>query len=168
MKTVSDGLVRIIEAQTKVHHSYSGRGMCGEMCFGYIFNDSLHAVNSAVLSEIQRLNSVKLFQEFSELMRHARCDSLGIGRKICYFPGYQTTETANASGATTTTTTTTTTERKMKEESGFCPECGSERVDVGDVEFQSDISYQDCRCNDCGCRWNEIYKFCRKEVVKQR
>lgn len=32
MKTVSDGLVRIIEAQTKVHHSYSGRGMCGEMC----------------------------------------------------------------------------------------------------------------------------------------
>lgn len=26
MKIVSDELVRIIEAQTKVHHSYSGRG----------------------------------------------------------------------------------------------------------------------------------------------
>lgn len=83
MKTVSDGLVRIIEEQTKVHHSYSGRGMCGEMCFGYIFNDSLLDVNSAVLSEIQSLNSVKLLQEFSELTKHARCDSLGIGRRIC-------------------------------------------------------------------------------------
>lgn len=38
--------------------------------------------------------------------------------------------------------------------------------EFGDVEFQSDISYQYCGCNDCGCRWNEIYKFCRKEVVK--
>lgn len=38
--------------------------------------------------------------------------------------------------------------------------------ELGDVEFQSDISYQDCGCNDCGCRWNEIYKFCRKEAVK--
>lgn len=160
MKTVSDGLVRTIEAQTKVHHSYSGRGMCGEMCFGYIFNDSLLDVNFAVLSEIQSLNSVKLLQEFSELTKHARCDSLGIGRRICYFPGYQTTKTANASGDSAIM------ERDIEAEPGFCPMCGSDQVNVGDVEFQSDISYQDCGCNDCGCRWNEIYKFCRKEVVK--
>lgn len=160
MKTVSDELVRIIEEQTKVHHSYSGRGMCGEMCFGYIFNDSLLDVNSAVLSEIQSLNSVKLFQEFSELTKHARCDSLGIGRRICYFPGYQTTKTANASGDSAIM------ERDIEAEPGFCPMCGSDQVDFGDVEFQSDISYQYCGCNDCGCRWNEIYKFCRKEVVK--
>ena len=160
MKTVSDGLVRIIEAQTKVHHSYSGRGMCGEMCFGYIFNDSLLDVNFAVLSEIQSLNSVKLLQEFSELTKHARCDSLGIGRRICYFPGYQTTKTANASGYSAIM------ERDIEAEPGFCPMCGSDQVNFGDVEFQSDISYQDCGCNDCGCRWNEIYKFCRKEVVK--
>lgn len=37
MKTVSDGLVRIIEAQTKVHHSYSGRGMCGGDVFRIYF-----------------------------------------------------------------------------------------------------------------------------------
>ncbi len=160
MKTVSDGLVRIIEAQTKVHHSYSGRGMCGEMCFGYIFNDSLLDVNFAVLSEIQSLNSVKLLQEFSELTKHARCDSLGIGRRICYFPGYQTTKTANASGDSAIM------ERDIEAEPGFCPMCGSDQVNFGDVEFQSDISYQYCGCNDCGCRWNEIYKFCRKEVVK--
>jgi hypothetical protein len=160
MKTVSDGLVRIIEAQTKVHHSYSGRGMCGEMCFGYIFNDSLLDVNFAVLSEIQSLNSVKLLQEFSELTKHARCDSLGIGRRICYFPGYQTTKTANASGDSAIM------ERDIEAEPGFCPMCGSDQANFGDVEFQSDISYQDCSCNDCGCRWNEIYKFCRKEVVK--
>lgn len=160
MKTVSDGLVRIIEAQTKVHHSYSGRGMCGEMCFGYIFNDSLLDVNFAVLSEIQSLNSVKLLQEFSELTKHARCDSLGIGRRICYFPGYQTTKTANASGDSAIM------ERDIEAEPGFCPMCGSDQVNFGGVEFQSDISYQYCGCNDCGCRWNEIYKFCRKEVVK--
>lgn len=160
MKTVSDELVHIIETKTRVHHNYSGRGMCGETCFGYVFDDSLHAVNSAVLSEIQRLNSVKLFQEFSELMRHARCDSLGIGRKICYFPGYQTTKTANASGDSAIM------ERDIEAEPGFCPMCGSDQVNFGDVEFQSDISYQYCGCNDCGCRWNEIYKFCRKEVVK--
>lgn len=160
MKTVSDGLVRIIEAQTKVHHSYSGRGMCGEMCFGYIFNDSLLDVNFAVLSEIQSLNSVKLLQEFSELTKHARCDSLGIGRRICYFPGYQTTKTANASGDSAIM------ERDIEAEPGFCPMCGSDQVNFGDVEVQSDISYQYCGCNDCGCRWNEIYKFCRKEVVK--
>ncbi len=160
MKTVSDELVRIIEAQTKVHHSYSGRGMCGETCFGYVFDDSLHAVNSAVLSEIQSLNSVRLFQEFCELTKHARCDSLGIGRKICYFPGYQTTKTANASGDSAIM------ERDIEAEPGFCPMCGSDQVNFGDVEFQSDISYQYCGCNDCGCRWNEIYKFCRKEVVK--
>ena len=120
MKTVSDGLVRIIEAQTKVHHSYSGRGMCGEMCFGYIFNDSLLDVNFAVLSEIQSLNSVKLLQEFSELTKHARCDSLGIGRRICYFPGYQTTKTANASGDSAIM------ERDIEPEPGFCPMCGSD------------------------------------------
>ena len=160
MKTVSVGLVRIIEAQTKVHHSYSGRGMCGEMCFGYIFNDSLLDVNFAVLSEIQSLNSVKLLQEFSELTKHARCDSLGIGRRICYFPGYQTTKTANASGDSAIM------ERDIEAEPGFCPMCGSDQVNFGGVEFQSDISYQYCGCNDCGCRWNEIYKFCRKEVVK--
>lgn len=161
MKTVSDGLVRIIEAQTKVHHSYSGRGMCGEMCFGYIFNDSLLDVNSAVLFEIQNSrNSKKLIQEFSELMGHVRCDSLGIGRKICYFPGYQTTKTANAAGGSAIM------ERDIEAEPGFCPLCGSDQVNFGDVEFRSDISYQDCGCNDCGCRWNEIYKFCRKEVVK--
>lgn len=160
MKIVSDGLVHIIETQTRVHHNYSGRGMCGERCFGYVFDDSLHAVNSAVLSEIQSLNSVKLFQEFSELTGHARCDSLGIGRKICYFPGYQTTKTANAAGGSAIM------ERDIEEEPGFCPKCGSDQVNFGDVEFQSDISYQDCGCNDCGCRWNEIYKFCRKEVVK--
>lgn len=135
MKTVSDGLVRIIEAQTKVHHSYSGRGMCGEMCFGYIFNDSLLDVNFAVLSEIQSLNSVKLLQEFSELTKHARCDSLGIGRRICYFPGYQTTKTANASGDSAIM------ERDIEAEPGFCPMCGSDQVNFGDVEFQSDISY---------------------------
>lgn len=160
MKTVSDELVHIIETKTRVHHNYSGRGMCGETCFGYVFDDSLHDVNSAVLSEIQSLNSVKLFQEFSELMRHAQCDSLGIGRKICYFPGYQTTKTANASGGSAVMA------RDIEEEPGFCPKCGSDQVNFGDVEFQSDISYQDCGCNDCGCRWNEIYKFCRKEVVK--
>lgn len=161
MKIVSDELVRIIEAQTKVHHSYSGRGMCGETCFGYIFNDSLLDVNSAVLFEIQNSrNSKKLIQEFSELMGHVRCDSLGIGRRICYFPGYQTTKTANAAGGSAIM------ERDIEEEPGFCPKCGSDQVNFGDVEFQSDISYQDCGCNDCGCRWNEIYKFCRKEVVK--
>lgn len=138
MKTVSDELVRIIEAQTKVHHSYSGRGMCGETCFGYVFDDSLHAVNSAVLSEIQSLNSVRLFQEFCELTKHARCDSLGIGRKICYFPGYQTTKTANASGDSAIM------ERDIKEEPGFCPKCGSDQVNFGDVEFHSDTSYQEC------------------------
>lgn len=136
-------------------------GECvGETCFGYVFDDSLHAVNSAVLSEIQSLNSVRLFQEFCELTKHARCDSLGIGRKICYFPGYQTTKTANASGDSAIM------ERDIKEEPGFCPKCGSDQVNFGDVEFHSDTSYQDCGCNDCGCRWNEIYKFCRKEVVK--
>lgn len=44
-------------------------------------------------------------------------------------------------------------ERDIEEEPGFCPKCGSDQVNFGDVEFQSDISYQDCGCNDCGCRW---------------
>ena len=24
--------------------------------------------------------------------------------------------------------------------------------------------YRDCGCNECGCRWNEIYKFHKKEI----
>ncbi len=55
----------------------------------------------------------------------------------------------------------------MKNQPGICPECGSENIDFGDVEFQADTNFQDCSCNNCGCRWNEIYKFSQKEIIKK-
>ena len=36
---------------------------------------------------------------------------------------------------------------------GICLKCGSENVDFGDVEYQSNINWQDCKCKDCGCYW---------------
>lgn len=47
---------------------------------------------------------------------------------------------------------------------GICPKCGSENVDFGDVEYQDNINWQDCKCKDCGCYWDEIYKFQKKEI----
>ena len=94
MKTVSDALVHIIETQTKVHRNYSGRGMCGETCFGFtIIGDSwchTHLKIYAAISDDS--NSKELAQEFLDLLDYARSDSLGT-RRICYFPGYQTVET---------------------------------------------------------------------------
>ena len=55
----------------------------------------------------------------------------------------------------------------MKNKPGICPECGSENVVFGDVEFQTETNYQDCGCNECGCRWNEIYGFSKKEIIKR-
>lgn len=51
---------------------------------------------------------------------------------------------------------------------GNCPNCGSENVDFGDVEFTSnETCYQDCDCNECGCSWNEVYTFTGKEEIKK-
>lgn len=53
---------------------------------------------------------------------------------------------------------------KCKNDPGIRPECGNENVNFGDVEFQAATNYRDCGCNECGCRWNEIYKFHKKEI----
>lgn len=58
-------------------------------------------------------------------------------------------------------------EKRNKETTpGICPGCGSEDVNFEDVDFQADTNYQECSCNDCDCRWHEIYKFCQKEIIK--
>ena len=54
-----------------------------------------------------------------------------------------------------------------KEAAGICPECGSQNVNFGDVEFKDGENYQDCGCQDCGCLWNEYYTFSKKELVKE-
>lgn len=58
------------------------------------------------------------------------------------------------------------TEEEKLTKSGICPVCGSENVDFGDVEFLGQTNYQDCSCLDCGCKWNEIYTFTEKEIIK--
>ena len=88
MRTVSELLVRVIED----HADYSGRGMFGEKCFGFVVETP-----EAAIAEIQAdINGIyepeELRQEFSELLQHSRRDSMGFDT-ILYFPGYQTTET---------------------------------------------------------------------------
>lgn len=62
---------------------------------------------------------------------------------------------------------TTDREKRDKETTpGICPGCGSEDINFEDVDFQADTNYQECSCNDCDCRWHEIYKFCQKEIIK--
>lgn len=58
-------------------------------------------------------------------------------------------------------------EAKLKRTPGICPECGSQNVNFGDVEFKDGENYQDCGCQDCGCLWNEYYIFSKKELVKE-
>ena len=36
MKIVSDLLVSVIEDHAEIRHDYSGRGMFGEKCFGFV------------------------------------------------------------------------------------------------------------------------------------
>lgn len=92
MRTVSELLVRVIEDHAEIRHDYSGRGMFGEKCFGFVVENP-----EAAIAEIQAdINGIyepeELRQEFSELLQHSRRDSMGFDT-ILYFPGYQTTET---------------------------------------------------------------------------
>ena len=91
MRTVSELLVRVIEDHAEIRHDYSGRGMFGEKCFGFVVENP-----EAAIAEIQAdINGIyepeELSQEFSELLQHSRRDSMGFDT-ILYFPGYQTTE----------------------------------------------------------------------------
>ena len=92
MRTVSELLVRVIEDHAEIRHDYSGRGMFGEKCFGFVVENP-----EAAIAEIQAdINGIyepeELRQEFTELLQHSRRDSMGFDM-ILYFPGYQTTET---------------------------------------------------------------------------
>ena len=58
-------------------------------------------------------------------------------------------------------------DEELKRIPGFCPKCGSRNVNFSDVEFGDRKNYQDCGCQECGCRWNEYYSFVKKELVKE-
>ena len=82
MKIVSDLLVRVIEDHAEIRHDYSGRGMFGEKCFGFVVENP-----EAAIAEIQAdINDIY------EPLQHTRRDSMGFDM-ILYFPGYQTVET---------------------------------------------------------------------------
>ena len=92
MRTISELLVSVIEDHAEIRHDYSGRGMFGEKCFGFVAENP-----EAAIAEIQAdINGIyepeELRQEFSELLQHGRRDSMGFDT-ILYFPGYQTVET---------------------------------------------------------------------------
>ena len=48
MRTVSELLVRVIEDHAEIRHDYSGRGMFGEKCFGFVVENP-----EAAIAEIQ-------------------------------------------------------------------------------------------------------------------
>lgn len=92
MEIVSELLVSVIEDHAEICHDYSGRGMFGEKCFGFVVENP-----EAAIAEIQAdINGIyepeELQQEFTELLQHSRRDSMGFDM-ILYFPGYQTVET---------------------------------------------------------------------------
>lgn len=92
MRTVSELLVRVIEDHAEIRHDYSGRGMFGEKCFGFVVENPEAAI-AEIQADINGIYELKeLQQEFTELLQHSRRDSMGFDT-ILYFPGYQTTET---------------------------------------------------------------------------
>ena len=44
MKIVSDLLASVIEDHAEIRHDYSGRGMCGEKCFGFVVENPETAI----------------------------------------------------------------------------------------------------------------------------
>lgn len=44
-----------------------------------------------------------------------------------------------------------------------CPNCGSDDIEGGFLEFCSDEPYQPCTCRDCGCHFNECYRYEKTE-----
>jgi hypothetical protein len=63
--------------------------MLGEKCFGFVATDPEVAIG-AIQKEIDEAEELR--KEFSEVLQHSRCDSMGLDT-ILYFPGYQTAET---------------------------------------------------------------------------
>lgn len=92
MKIVSELLVSVIEDHAEIRHDYSGRGMFGEKCFGFVVENPEAAI-AEIQADINGIYELKeLQQEFTELLQHSRRDSMGFDT-ILYFLGYQTTET---------------------------------------------------------------------------
>jgi hypothetical protein len=48
-----------------------------------------------------------------------------------------------------------------------CPHCTSEELDYSSDEqgFGYRESHQEVRCLDCGCRWNNVYKFKSVQIL---
>ena len=89
MKIVSDLLVSVIEDHAEIRHDYSGRGMCGEKCFGFVVENP-----EAAIAEIQAdINGIyepeelrqecrkRLTPELAEILR--RWESALYNEKIC-------------------------------------------------------------------------------------
>lgn len=85
MKTISENLIKIIAEHANIHNNYSGRGMLGEVCFGFS-TDNPEAIIGLI--QLNLINQLDLQQEFAQMLQNLRRDTLGFSY-ILYFPKYQ-------------------------------------------------------------------------------
>jgi len=52
-------------------------------------------------------------------------------------------------------------------EIGHCPKCGTKDIRYGEIEPLHSEIYQKCRCNKCGCEFDEIYTFSHQEIEQK-
>lgn len=41
----------------------------------------------------------------------------------------------------------------------FCPFCGSDQIEGGNIDIEGMIAYQPIKCNDCGEYWQDYYSL---------
>lgn len=44
-----------------------------------------------------------------------------------------------------------------------CPRCGSASIEGGGFDVDAPLAWQECRCDECGHEWRDVYRIAAQE-----
>lgn len=90
MQNVNEELLDIITSivgEENIRTDYSGRGMFGVKCFGFVSDNSLKTIGDILDAINDSENNFDLIYDLSNMLREAKTDTLAY-EVITYFPNY--------------------------------------------------------------------------------
>ena len=81
-----DIFTSVVEEEN-IRTDYSGRGMFGSQCFGFVSENPLATFADILDSINESENNFDLIYDLSQMLRDAKTDSMGYST-ITYFPSY--------------------------------------------------------------------------------